>query len=67
MTLPLARDFAEDGIRFMTIAPGLFNTPLLANLPEKVVKFLSQLVPNPSRLGDPEEYGALVCHIIENQ
>ncbi|CAJ0936457.1 unnamed protein product, partial [Mesorhabditis belari] len=67
MTLPLARDFAEDGIRFMTIAPGLFNTPLLSNLPEKVQKFLSQLVPNPSRLGNPEEYGALVCHIIENQ
>ncbi|CAJ0585013.1 unnamed protein product, partial [Mesorhabditis spiculigera] len=67
MTLPLARDHAEDGIRFMTIAPGLFNTPLLAGLPEKVKKFLSQLVPNPSRMGEPEEYGALVKHIIENR
>ncbi|EPB74025.1 protein, SNF2 family [Ancylostoma ceylanicum] len=67
MTLPLARDFADDGIRFMTIAPGLFNTPLLAALPEKVKTFLSQLIPNPSRMGMPEEYGALVQHIIQNR
>ncbi|KHJ94916.1 oxidoreductase, short chain dehydrogenase/reductase family protein [Oesophagostomum dentatum] len=67
MTLPLARDFADDGIRFMAIAPGLFNTPLLAALPEKVKTFLSQLIPNPSRMGTPEEYGALVQHIIENR
>lgn len=67
MTLPLARDFADDGIRVMTIAPGLFDTPLLSSLPEKVHKFLCQLVPNPSRLGKPEEYGALVQHIIENR
>ncbi|CAJ0600868.1 unnamed protein product [Cylicocyclus nassatus] len=67
MTLPLARDFADDGIRFMTIAPGLFNTPLLAALPEKVKTFLSQLIPNPSRMGSPEEYGALVQHIIQNR
>ncbi|VDO75112.1 unnamed protein product [Heligmosomoides polygyrus] len=67
MTLPLARDFADDGIRFMAIAPGLFDTPLLSGLPEKVRTFLSQLVPNPSRMGSPEEFGALVKHIIENR
>ncbi|CAI4231964.1 unnamed protein product [Auanema sp. JU1783] len=67
MTLPLARDFADDGIRVMAIAPGLFNTPLLSALPEKVTKFLAQLVPNPSRLGNPLEYGALAKHIIENR
>ncbi|KAK6015362.1 hypothetical protein OSTOST_19213 [Ostertagia ostertagi] len=78
MTLPLARDFADDGIRFMAIAPGLFDTPLLSGLPEKVEyrpgspssgcgTFLSQLVPNPSRMGTPEEFGALVQHIIQNR
>ncbi|VDM62657.1 unnamed protein product [Angiostrongylus costaricensis] len=67
MTLPLARDFADDGIRFMAIAPGLFDTPLLSSLPEKVRTFLSQLVPNPSRMGNPEEFGALVQHIIQNR
>ncbi|EFO93743.1 hypothetical protein GCK72_014065 [Caenorhabditis remanei] len=67
MTLPLARDFAGDGIRFNTIAPGLMDTPLLSSLPEKVKTFLAQLIPNPSRLGHPHEYGALVQHIIENQ
>ncbi|MFH4977759.1 hypothetical protein AB6A40_004468 [Gnathostoma spinigerum] len=67
MTLPLARDFADDGIRFMAIAPGLFDTPLLSSLPEKVHRFLCQLIPNPSRLGSPEEFGALVQHIIENR
>ncbi|KAJ1352875.1 hypothetical protein KIN20_009364 [Parelaphostrongylus tenuis] len=67
MTLPLARDFADDGIRFMAIAPGLFDTPLLSSLPEKVRTFLSQLVPNPSRMGSPEEFGALVQHIIQNR
>ncbi|GMT25060.1 hypothetical protein PFISCL1PPCAC_16357, partial [Pristionchus fissidentatus] len=66
MTLPLARDFADDGIRFVTVAPGLFGTPLLANLPPKVQNFLSALVPNPKRLGGPDEYGALVQHIIQN-
>ncbi|TKR77300.1 hypothetical protein L596_018297 [Steinernema carpocapsae] len=67
ITLPLARDFADDGIRVMAIAPGLFNTPLLSSLPDKVKNFLSQLVPNPSRMGHPEEYGALVQHILENR
>ncbi|GMR48327.1 hypothetical protein PMAYCL1PPCAC_18522, partial [Pristionchus mayeri] len=66
MTLPLARDFADDSIRFVTIAPGLFGTPLLANLPSKVQNFLSSLVPNPKRLGNPDEYGALVQHVIQN-
>ncbi|XGW29740.1 hypothetical protein V3C99_009075 [Haemonchus contortus] len=67
MTLPLARDFADDGIRFMAIAPGLFDTPLLSSLPEKVRTFLAQLVPNPSRMGSPDEFGALVQHIIQNR
>jgi len=67
MTLPLARDYADDGIRFLCIAPGLFDTPLLSSLPEKALKFLTQLVPNPSRFGKPEEFGALVQHLIENQ
>ncbi|XP_005063095.1 PREDICTED: 3-hydroxyacyl-CoA dehydrogenase type-2, partial [Ficedula albicollis] len=56
MTLPIARDLAPLGIRVVTIAPGLFSTPLLAGLPEKVRKFLGQQVPFPSRLGDPAEY-----------
>uniref|UniRef100_A0A1I7Y2V5 3-hydroxyacyl-CoA dehydrogenase type-2 n=1 Tax=Steinernema glaseri TaxID=37863 RepID=A0A1I7Y2V5_9BILA len=67
MTLPLARDFADDGIRVMTIAPGLFDTPMLSSLPEKVKTYLGQLVPNPNRIGNPEEYGALVQHILENR
>ncbi|PAV91729.1 hypothetical protein WR25_23175 [Diploscapter pachys] len=65
MTLPLARDFSDEGVRFMTIAPGLFDTPLLSSLPEKVHNFLKNLVPNPRRLGSPQEYGELVKHIIE--
>lgn len=66
LTLPLARDHADDGIRVLTIAPGLFDTPLLASLPEKARKFLCELVPYPSRLGRPEEFAALVLHLIEN-
>ncbi len=66
MTLPVARDLARSGIRVMTIAPGLFRTPMLAGLPEEAQKSLGQQVPFPSRLGDPSEYGALACHIIEN-
>uniref|UniRef100_A0A0K0EQ50 3-hydroxyacyl-CoA dehydrogenase type-2 n=1 Tax=Strongyloides stercoralis TaxID=6248 RepID=A0A0K0EQ50_STRER len=66
-TLPLARDFYRDGIRVMTIAPGLFKTPMLESLPEKVQTFLASTVPNPSRLGNVEEYAALVQHIIENR
>ena len=66
MTLPIARDFASQGIRVMTIAPGLFETPLLLALPEKVRKFLAQTVPFPSRLGLPDEYAQLVQSIVEN-
>merc|ERR1712038_2170530 len=66
MTLPMARDLSTQGIRVVTIAPGLFDTPLLASLPEKVRAFLAKNVPNPSRLGDPDEYAHLVQHIILN-
>lgn len=66
MTLPIARDLAPVGIRVMTIAPGLFGTPLLTSLPEKVRNFLASQVPFPNRLGDPAEYAHLVQAIIEN-
>ena len=66
MTLPLARDLASHGIRVMTIAPGLFKTPLLENLPEKVQAELGSMVPCPSRLGDPVEYSRLVVSILSN-
>lgn len=66
MTLPIARDFAPQGIRVMTIAPGLFETPLLLALPEKVRKFLAQTVPFPNRLGFPDEYAQLAQSIVEN-
>lgn len=66
MTLPLAREFARPGIRVVTIAPGLFDTPMLAGLPEEARESLGAQVPFPSRLGRPEEYAALVRHIVEN-
>ena len=66
LTLPLARDLARNGIRVMTIAPGLFDTPMLAALPENVRTALGAMVPFPSRLGHPEEYAKLARHIIEN-
>lgn len=66
MTLPIAREFAAFGIRVMTIAPGLFDTPMMAMLPEAARISLGQQVPFPSRLGYPEEYAALAHHIIEN-
>lgn len=66
MTLPLAREFARSGIRVATIAPGLFDTPMMAGLPEEARKSLGNQVPFPSRLGRPEEYAALVRHIVEN-
>ncbi|KAA1399474.1 3-hydroxyacyl-CoA dehydrogenase [Aeromicrobium ginsengisoli] len=66
MTLPIARDLASIGIRVMTIAPGLFDTPLLASLPEDARASLGKQVPHPSRLGDPAEYGALAAHIVAN-
>jgi len=66
MTLPIARDLARSGIRVMTIAPGLFETPLLASLPEEARLSLGQQVPFPSRLGRPTEYAQLAKSIIEN-
>lgn len=66
MTLPIARDLARSGIRVMTIAPGLFETPLLASLPEEARLSLGQQVPFPSRLGRPDEYALLAKSIIEN-
>jgi NAD(P)-dependent dehydrogenase (short-subunit alcohol dehydrogenase family) len=66
MTLPVARELARYGIRVMTIAPGLFDTPLMAGLPEPARVSLGQSVPFPSRLGRPDEYAQLVRHIIEN-
>jgi NAD(P)-dependent dehydrogenase (short-subunit alcohol dehydrogenase family) len=66
MTLPIARDLASKAIRVVTIAPGLFDTPLLAGLPEPARESLGKQVPHPSRLGNPDEYGALAVHIVEN-
>jgi NAD(P)-dependent dehydrogenase (short-subunit alcohol dehydrogenase family) len=66
MTLPIARDLSRDLIRVVTIAPGLFDTPLLAGLPEPAKESLGKQVPHPSRLGKPDEYGALAVHIVEN-
>jgi NAD(P)-dependent dehydrogenase (short-subunit alcohol dehydrogenase family) len=67
MTLPVARDLARSGIRVVTIAPGIFKTPMLAGLPEEAQASLGQQVPFPPRLGEPAEYAALVLHIVENQ
>ena len=67
MTLPIARDLAREGIRIVTIAPGLFDTPLLAGLPEKAKESLGQQVPFPPRLGQPKEYAQLAQQIIENE
>jgi NAD(P)-dependent dehydrogenase (short-subunit alcohol dehydrogenase family) len=66
LTLPAARDLARQGIRVCTIAPGLFDTPLLAGLPEESRQALGAQVPFPPRLGRPEEYARLACHIAEN-
>ncbi len=66
MTLPIARDLADKLIRVMTIAPGLFKTPMLAGLPQEAQDSLGAQVPHPSRLGDPDEYAALVEHIVAN-
>ncbi|MBN2516679.1 MAG: 3-hydroxyacyl-CoA dehydrogenase [Deltaproteobacteria bacterium] len=66
MTLPIARECADYGIRVMTIAPGLFNTPMLAMLPEAAREALGNMVPFPKRLGNPEEYAKLAEQIIEN-
>lgn len=66
LTLPVARDLSTLLIRVVTIAPGLFKTPLLAGLPEAAQASLGAQVPHPARLGDPAEYGALACHIVTN-
>jgi NAD(P)-dependent dehydrogenase (short-subunit alcohol dehydrogenase family) len=67
MTLPIARELARFGIRVMTIAPGIFDTPMMASLSQDARDSLGQQVPFPSRLGKPSEYAALVKHIIENE
>ena len=66
LTLPVARDLARDGIRCVTIMPGLFSTPMVEGLPEDIRKALGDSVPFPSRLGLPQEYASLVAHIIDN-
>jgi 3-hydroxyacyl-CoA dehydrogenase/3-hydroxy-2-methylbutyryl-CoA dehydrogenase len=66
LTLPAARDLASLGVRVVTIAPGTFDTPLLAALPEEHRKALGDEIPFPNRLGDPAEFAALACHIAEN-
>ena len=67
LTLPVARELADSGIRVVAIAPGIFETPMMASLPEKARESLSKQTPFPARLGRPEEYAALVQHIIENE
>ncbi|MCB1470864.1 MAG: 3-hydroxyacyl-CoA dehydrogenase [Rhizobiaceae bacterium] len=67
MTLPIARDLARSGIRVMTIAPGIFKTPMMAAMPQDVQDSLGAAVPFPPRLGEPSEYAALAMHIVENQ
>lgn len=66
MTLPIARDLARSGIRVMCIAPGIFETPMMAGMPQEVQDSLAANVPFPPRLGRPDEYAALVCHILHN-
>ncbi len=66
MTLPIARDLARNGIRNMTIAPGIFGTPMLFGMPKEVQEALAASVPFPSRLGTPEDFGKLAVHIVEN-
>ena len=66
MALPIARELARHGIRVMTIAPGLFETPMLASLPEEVLESLGQQVPFPPRLGKAEEFARLAINIFEN-
>ena len=67
MTLPIARELAAFGIRVMAIAPGIFDTPMLGQLPEAARESLGKQVPFPARLGDPAEYAALARHIVENE
>lgn len=67
MTLPIARELARFGIRVMTIAPGIFETPMMQGMPQDVQDALGKAVPFPARLGKPEEFAALVRHIVENR
>jgi len=67
MTLPIARDLSRSGIRVVTIAPGIFETPMLLGMPKEIQDSLGKQVPFPSRLGKPAEYAALVKHICENE
>ena len=66
MTLPMARDLADKGIRVMAIAPGIFGTPMVKGFPREVQDALAAQIPFPSRLGKPDEFAALVAHIAEN-
>jgi NAD(P)-dependent dehydrogenase (short-subunit alcohol dehydrogenase family) len=66
LTLPAARDLSKARIRVVTIAPGTFDTPMLGMLPEEMRAALAATIPHPSRLGRPQEFGALACHIVEN-
>jgi NAD(P)-dependent dehydrogenase (short-subunit alcohol dehydrogenase family) len=66
LTLPVARDLSRNGIRVMTIAPGIMETPMLLGMPTEVQEALGKMVPFPSRLGRPGEFAALVRHIVEN-
>ncbi len=66
LTLPAARDLSQNGVRVCTIAPGLFDTPLMAGLPDEVRDALGKSVPFPPRLGRPDEYAALALHIVSN-
>jgi NAD(P)-dependent dehydrogenase (short-subunit alcohol dehydrogenase family) len=67
MTLPIARELARFGIRIMTVAPGIFETPMLLGMSQELQDALGKTVPFPPRLGRPDEYAALVRHIIENE
>jgi NAD(P)-dependent dehydrogenase (short-subunit alcohol dehydrogenase family) len=66
MTLPMARELASSGIRVMTVAPGLFATPMMKSLPQEAQDSLGKQTPFPPRLGHPDEYAAMVGHILEN-
>ena len=66
MTLPIARDLARNGIRVMTIAPGLFDTPMVGQIPPEIAESLGKMVPFPPRLGRPSEYASLVAEIVRN-
>jgi NAD(P)-dependent dehydrogenase (short-subunit alcohol dehydrogenase family) len=67
LTLPLARELGQHGIRVVSIAPGVFDTPMMKNAPDKVRQSLIDQTPFPHRLGQPEEFAALVCHVFENE